>query len=154
MNPNSRSPWAAWFRFMKSMSISPQGRSRLNWVWRWSSGLWSAWRPAIHIRAGENVCIHRMTPTQLSTALASSSVAVMLSGVVTTGRWTILTGIASAASRASPTMAGVDGHLAQRRLAVHVLAAGDEPDLEDAEWLHCDLPEPAIQTLHPASNPP
>ena len=27
---NSRSPWAAWFRFMKSMSISVHGRSRLN----------------------------------------------------------------------------------------------------------------------------
>ena len=31
-------PWAAWFRFMKSMSISPHGRSRLNCVCRCSSG--------------------------------------------------------------------------------------------------------------------
>ena len=29
MKPNSRSPWADWFRFMKSMSIVDQGRSRI-----------------------------------------------------------------------------------------------------------------------------
>ena len=95
MNPNSRSPWAAWLRFMKSMSISPHGRSRLNWVWRWSRGLRRACRPAIHMRAGENVCIQRMTPTQASAALASRRVAAMLSDDVTTGRWTTRTGIAS-----------------------------------------------------------
>jgi hypothetical protein len=32
MNPNSRPPWADWFRFMKSMSIDDQGMSRLNCV--------------------------------------------------------------------------------------------------------------------------
>ena len=39
MNPNSRSPWAAWFRFMKSMSMSAQGISRLYCVWRCRNGL-------------------------------------------------------------------------------------------------------------------
>ena len=32
MNPCSRSPCAAWFRFMKSMSIEAHGMSRLCWV--------------------------------------------------------------------------------------------------------------------------
>lgn len=41
MKPNSRPPWAVWFRFMKSMSISLQGRSRLNWVWNCSRGFCS-----------------------------------------------------------------------------------------------------------------
>ena len=32
MNPNSRSPWADWFVFMKFMSMVDQGMSRLNCV--------------------------------------------------------------------------------------------------------------------------
>ncbi len=44
--------WAAWFRFMKSMSMVDQGSRRLAWVCRWSSGLRSASRPEIHILAG------------------------------------------------------------------------------------------------------
>ena len=86
MNPNSRSPWAAWWRFMKSMSISAHGRSRLNCVCRWSSGTWSARRPAIHIRAGENVCIQAMTPTHASAALASWIAVAIASAEVRTGR--------------------------------------------------------------------
>ena len=35
LGPCSRSPWAAWFRFMKSMSISSLGISRLYWVAKW-----------------------------------------------------------------------------------------------------------------------
>ena len=63
-SPNSRSPWAAWLRFMKSMSMLDHGRRRLACVCRCSSGLARAWRPAIHIFAGENVCIQAMTPMQ------------------------------------------------------------------------------------------
>jgi hypothetical protein len=37
--------------------------------------------------------------------------------------------------------AGVHGDLAEGRLAVHLLAAGDEPDLELAQRLHIDAPE-------------
>ena len=61
MNPNSRSPCADWFRFMKSMSISAHGRSRLNCVWRWSSGFCSALEPGDpHLRRREGVhpCDH------------------------------------------------------------------------------------------------
>jgi hypothetical protein len=85
MNPNSRSPWAAWFRFMKSMSMVAHGRSRLNWVWRWTKGLRSAVSPAIHILAGEKVCIHRTSPTQAGEMLASPSSPRTSSGVLTTG---------------------------------------------------------------------
>ena len=61
---NSRSPWAAWLRFMKSMSISAHGSSTLACVCRCNIGFCSAWRPLIHIFAGENVCIHVITPMQ------------------------------------------------------------------------------------------
>jgi alpha-N-arabinofuranosidase len=63
--------WADWFRFMKSMSISDQGMSRLNWVCRCTKGFCSTFRPAIHILAGENVCIQVISPTQFSALLAS-----------------------------------------------------------------------------------
>ena len=65
-NANSRSPWAAWFRFMKSMSMVDHGSDSLACVCRWSSGLPRAWSPPIHIFAGENVCIHAITPMQRS----------------------------------------------------------------------------------------
>ena len=98
MNPNSRSPWADWFRFMKSMSISDQGRSRLNCVCRCRSGFCSEPRPPIHIFAGENVCIHATTPTQLSAAFASRQTCRIDSGLFTTGLCTTRTGIVASAS--------------------------------------------------------
>ena len=64
MKPNSRPPWAVWFRFMKSMSISLHGRSRLNWVWNCSRGFCNWLSAGIHILAGEKVCIHTMSPMQ------------------------------------------------------------------------------------------
>ena len=67
------------------MSMSPHGRSRLNCVCRWSSGLRSAWSPAIHILAGLNVCIQAITPTQSSEADAATQAALMPSGDFTTG---------------------------------------------------------------------
>jgi hypothetical protein len=72
MNPNSRSPCAAWLRFMKSMSMDAQGRAAFSWVCRCSRGLRSASSPLIHILAGENVCIQAMTPTQAGSRFASS----------------------------------------------------------------------------------
>ena len=86
MWPNSRSPCAAWFRFMKSMSIASQGRSRLNCVCRWANGFSSAFRPSIHIFAGEKVCIQQITPMQRSAALASRHAWRIDSAVVTTLR--------------------------------------------------------------------
>ena len=82
------------------MSISAQGRSRLNWVCRWRSGFWSAWSPPIHIRAGENVCIQAITPTHSSEALAARQAAAMLSDDLTIGLKTTRTGIESDLSRA------------------------------------------------------
>ena len=46
------------------MSIVAHGMSRLNWVCRWSSGFAQRVKPAIHIFAGENVCIQVMMPMQ------------------------------------------------------------------------------------------
>ncbi len=99
MNANSRSPWAAWFRFMKSMSMSAHGRSRLYCVCRWTSGLRRSVRPPIHILAGENVCIQAMTPMQVGLASASRRTAAIASGVVTTGLATMRTGTSAASSR-------------------------------------------------------
>jgi hypothetical protein len=98
MNPNSRSPWADWFRFMKSMSISAHGRSRLNCVCRCRSGFSSDLKPPIHIFAGENVCIHATTPTQLPAAFASRQTCRIDSGLLTTGLWTTRTGIDASSS--------------------------------------------------------
>ncbi len=103
MNPNSRSPWAAWFRFMKSMSIAPHGRSRLNCVCRCRKGFWSEARPAIHILAGEKVCIQRTRPTQSLAALAAARRAVISSGVFTTGLKTTRQGIRADWSSAAAT---------------------------------------------------
>ena len=102
-NANSRSPCADWFRFMKSMSISDHGRSRLNCVWRWRSGCCSALSPGIHIFAGEKVCIHAITPTHDSAAFASSATRRIASGLVATSRHTTRTGTSSCASRPAAT---------------------------------------------------
>src|SRR5215472_332209 len=102
MNPNSRSPWADWFRFMKSMSMVVHGSSSLNCVCRWRWGFASDRRPAIHIRAGENVCIQAISPMQLRELLASQHKRSMDSPVVTTGLATIFTGIDGDADSAAP----------------------------------------------------
>ena len=101
MNPNSRSPWADWFRFMKSMSIWAQGSSRLNWVWRWASGFSRRVSPAIHILAGENVCIQVTTPTQSAAVFASTQVFRISSGPVSVGFHTTRTGSLPERSRNS-----------------------------------------------------
>ncbi len=98
MNPNSRPPWALWFRFMKSMSIPDQGISRLNWVCRWANGFRRAESPPIHIFAGEKVCIQVTRPMQRSAEFASSQSVRIASGVVRTGRQTTRTGRAGAES--------------------------------------------------------
>ena len=101
MNPNSRSPWAAWLRFMKSMSMSAQGISRLYWVWRWRNGFASSCRPAIHIFAGLNVCIHVIRPTHAGSAFASAASCRIPSEPVSTGLATMRTGIDADSSSAA-----------------------------------------------------
>ena len=54
------------------MSKVVQGSSTWACVCRCRSGLANASRPRIHIFAGEKVCIHAMTPTQLGSAFAAS----------------------------------------------------------------------------------
>ena len=104
MYPNSRSPCAAWFRFMKSKSIVAHGSSALAWVWRWSNGLSSADRPAIHILAGLNVCIHVMTPTTCGAALTASIVSRIASRDVSTGFQTMRHGTSPQRPRSSTTL--------------------------------------------------
>jgi hypothetical protein len=103
MNPASRSPWAAWLRFMKSMSIVDQGRSRLNCVCRCRKGFFRALRPRIHILDGENVCIQSTRPAQLASALASSITWVISSGVVRSALNLVGSGSALEAASASAT---------------------------------------------------
>ncbi len=80
------------------MSMSAHGRSTLCWVCRCSRGFWSTPSPAIHIFAGEKVCIQVMTPMHDSSELASSMTRRISSGVVRTGLATTSTGIAGAPS--------------------------------------------------------
>ncbi len=101
MWPNSRSPWAAWFRFMKSMSMDDHGSATFAWVCRCSSGLRSASSPAIHIFAGEKVCIQAISPTQSSEALASRQTRRIAEASVSTGIQRTLTGRPGPSSSAS-----------------------------------------------------
>ena len=67
------------------MSMLDQGSDRLYWVCRCSTGRSRALSPAIHILAGEKVCIHTTTPAQVSDALASRHIRRMESESVRTG---------------------------------------------------------------------
>ena len=69
--------------------------SRLNCVCRCAKGLFSVRRPAIHILAGENVCIHAISPMQFFARLASRQMSVIACGVVSTGLKITLTGISA-----------------------------------------------------------
>ena len=75
------------------MSMVDQGISRLNWVCRCTHGLCKTLSPAIHIFAGENVCIQVIRPMQLAAAFACVQRSRMASGVVSTGLKTTLAGI-------------------------------------------------------------
>ncbi len=98
------------------MSISAQGISRLYWVCRCTKGFLSRLSPAIHILAGEKVCIQVIRPMQLAVELASRHSSRIASGVVSTGLKTTFTGMcadalsAAAISReCSATFASVFG---------------------------------------------
>ena len=133
MNPNSRSPWADWFRFMKSMSISDQGSSRLNCVCRCSSGFCSAPRPPIHIFAGENVCIQAITPTQRLCGVRLEAdlpdrLRALHDGLLHHADRDRRLGVERAGD-----LARVLVDLAERLLAVQLLAPGQEPDFVRAQ---------------------
>jgi hypothetical protein len=77
---------------MKWKSMSAHGNSTLAWVCRWSSGLPSALRPAIHILAGLKVCIHAIRPITRSSSLARRTILRIESESASTGFHTIRTG--------------------------------------------------------------
>ena len=129
MNPNSRSPWAAWWRFMKSMSMVAHGMWRWCCVWRCRNGLCRPCRPAIHILAGENVCIHTMRPTQAGSRSASWHSARMPAASVRTGLTTTRAGMPASGIERGGDVGAVLGDRPQRVRAVQVLAARHEPDL-------------------------
>src|SRR3954447_26749848 len=86
---------------MKSMSISDHGSDTLAWVCGCSNGFVSTSSPAIHILAGEKVCIQAMTPMQASEVPASRQSRRMASASVSTGFQTTRTGIVSCPSSSS-----------------------------------------------------
>ena len=90
----------------------------------------SSVRPAIHILAGENVCIQAMTPTQVGDWSASRSMPAIASGVETTGFGDDADRDLGALVEAGGDDAGVGGDLLEDLGPVEVLAARDEPDLE------------------------
>ena len=104
-------------------------------VCRWRSGFCSAVSPPIHIFAGENVCIHAITPTHASAAFASRHSRRIDSALVTPGVWTTRDRDRLRAVERGGDLASVLVHLGERRPPVQLLAAGDEPDLELAERL-------------------
>ena len=106
------------------MSIASQGRSRLNCVCRWASGFSSAFSPAIHIFAGENVCIQQITPMQRSAAFASRHAWRMDSAVVTTLSKTTRARRLGRCVDPLNDLATVSLHLPKRPLAIKMLAAG------------------------------
>src|SRR5215208_4487478 len=77
---------------MKFMSISDQGISRPYWVCRCNKGFLSKLKPAIHILAGEKVCIQVINPTHWFAEFAARHNSRMDSGVVNTGLKTTCTG--------------------------------------------------------------
>ena len=98
------------------MSIDAQGMSRLYCVWNWSRGFFRTESPRTHIFAGENVCIQVITPAQVRSAVAASSVAEISSALLTVGFHTIGYGTAPVAFSPStiawlsrPTCSSVSG---------------------------------------------
>ncbi len=126
---NSRSPCAAWWRFMKSMSISAHGSAWFAWVCRWSRGLRSASRPEIHIFAGLKVCIQAITPTHASVTLASSRVAADRVGLGQHRLRDHADRDRGRGAEGGDDVGGVRGHLVDDLGPVEVLAPGQEPDL-------------------------
>src|SRR5580704_5151289 len=78
---------------MKSMSMVDQGSASLNCVCKCSKGLLKERSPAIHMRAGEKVCIQQIRPTQLAELLASWHKRRIESESVITGLQATCTGI-------------------------------------------------------------
>ena len=111
------------------MSMDAHGSAALSWVCRCSSGLRSASSPVIHILAGENVCIHVITPMQSGSALASSTTRRIAAASVSTGSPTISADSPPEAESMPWICCGLLGDLVEGLRSVQVLAAGEKPDL-------------------------
>ena len=111
------------------MSISDQGRSRLNCVCRCRSGFCSEPSPPIHIFAGENVCIHATTPTQLRAAFASRQTCRIDSGLFDDGLVHDPNRNRRVGIERAGDLARMVVHLAERLVSIEILAPGQEPDL-------------------------
>ena len=99
------------------------------WVCRCSSGFCSASRPAIHIFAGEKVCIHAITPTQSGALLASRIWRWIASASISTGFQTTSTGQAGGGAEPAGDLLRLVRDLVQGLRPYRRLAAGQEPDL-------------------------
>ena len=139
MKPASRSPCADWFRFMKSMSIVSQGRSRPNWVWRCTNGFCSAFSPRTHIFEGENVCIQRMRPAQSGSEFASRQSLAISSGVVSSALNWVLSGSFGELRERACDLPRVSRDLLKRTGTVEMLRAANEPDFRGGETNHSRL---------------
>ena len=117
---------------MKSKSMSAHGSSTFACVCRCSSGFCSASRPAIHIFAGLNVCIHAIDADDVVAAFTSSATRRIASESFSTGFQTIFTGT-SGRVEAGGDLPATARRPGERLVAVEVLAAGDEPDLVAVE---------------------
>ena len=112
------------------MSMSAHGSATLAWVCRCSSGLRSASSPAIHILAGEKVCIQAITPTH---AVVGVGLEARRGGwrpaSVSTGFQTTATGTLGGRVERVGDLAATARRPGEGLLAVQALAAGEEPDL-------------------------
>ena len=137
MNPASRSPCAAWFRFMKSMSMRSHGRSRLNCVCRWHERLLQRASVRRSTSSTARTCASTGSGRRSSASpLAASSVARISSGVVSRALKTTGSGTCFDPSSALATVARVGGDRLERARAVEVLRAADEPDRRCGEQVH------------------
>ena len=136
MNPNSRSPCADWFRFMKSMSMELHGRSRLNCVCRWANGFCSDVSPRIHIFAGEKVCIQAMSPMQFGVPVCFPAHLGDRVGCCEHGLVNDPDREGGGVGQPCRDSSGVLSHSCERLLAIEVLAAGEKPHFEVSEIDH------------------
>ena len=112
------------------MSISAQGRSRLNCVCRWRSGFCSeAAAPRSTSSRARTCASTRPRRRRLSAAFASRQTSRIDSAFLTTGLCATRTGIAASASSAARDLARVLVHLPEHLVPVELLAPGQEPDL-------------------------
>ena len=84
------------------------------------------------MRAGEKVCIQRISPTHRGSALASLTSVAMASPPVITGLTTMARGISGLSSSAARDLPRVVGNQGEDFVPVEDLTPGDEPEFRVA----------------------